>query len=760
MRRILLLGMLATGVASWSAVGSGPAFAQAGAGIVSEIRIEGSQRIDPATVQSYMVVNPGDAFDPARINQSLKSLYATGLFSDVIMEREGNALIVKVDENPVINRIAFEGNRQIEDDALEAEVQLRPRVVYTATRVKSDMKRILDLYRRSGRFAAQVVPKIIELEQNRVDLVFEVDEGEETGINRIMFIGNDVFSDGKLGSVINTQESRWWAVFRTSDTYDPDRLTFDRELLRRFYLKEGYADFRVMSAVAELTPDKKGFFVTFTIDEGERYRFGQGKVDSRIPNLDLNRLSTFVLHEQGDWYNAEQVEQTVTALTDELGNMGYAFIDIRPKVDKDEKGRIASVTYEIGEGPKVFVERIDIQGNFRTEDEVIRREFRLVEGDAFNTSKLRRSRQRIQNLGFFSKVDVRTTPGSTPEKTVVEVEVEEQSTGELSFGLGYSTADGVLGDISIRERNLLGRGQELRFSFTGSMRNQQIDLGFTEPYFLGKPLSAGVDVFSVNRDRQSESSFDEQELGFRLRTGYDISENLSQSLRYTLKRTEITDVGSSASTFIKQQEGARTVSELGQTIVYDQRDNRIAPTDGWYAKLSNDLAGLGGDVTYLRSSLEGGYYLPLFENVNMSSKARAGTILGLGEDVDLSDRFFLGGQQVRGFTNAGLGARDTSTGDNLGGTVMFSGSTQVEFPLGLPEELGVKGRTFIDYGMLTDVPETGTYVKDSASLRASAGVGIGWNSPFGPINLDWAWPLMKEDFDETENFRISFGTNF
>ncbi len=760
MRRIIFLGMIVALFALTFSVDLRPASAQTGGGIIQEIRIEGTQRIDPATVQSYMVVNPGDPFDAARINQSLKSLYATGLFSDVVMERDLNALIVRVDENPVINRIAFEGNRKIDDDALEAEVQLRPRVVYTATRVQSDMKRILDVYRRSGRFAARVEPKVIQLEQNRVDLVFEINEGAETGIRRIMFVGNEHFSDGSLQNVITTSESKWWAVFSTSDTYDPDRLTFDRELLRRFYLKEGYADFKVLSAIAELTPDKNDFFVTFTLDEGERYKFGNAKVEAKIIDLDTNALIKHIKHETGEWYDAELVEETVSALTDAIGDLGYAFIDIRPRVDKDDKTNIATLTYEIGEGPKVFVERIDIEGNFRTEDEVIRREFRLVEGDAFNTSKLRRSRQRIQNLGFFGKVDVRTTPGSTPEKTVVEVEVEEQSTGELSFGLGYSTADGVLGDVSITERNLLGRGQTLRLALTGSVKSQQIDLGFTEPYFLGKPLSAGVDLFSVGRDRQSESSYDESELGFRLRSGYNITEDLSQGWRYTLKQQEIKDVGASASRFIKRQEGEKIISELGQTLVYDQRDNRIEATEGWYAKLSNDLAGLGGDVTYLRSTLEGGYYIPLFENVNLSSKARVGTILGLGDNVELTDRFFLGGQQVRGFTNAGIGPRDSSTDDSLGGTMMFAGSTEVNFPLGLPEDLGVSGRAFIDYGILTEVSDESSIVQDQASLRSSAGVGIGWNSPFGPINLDWAWPITKEDFDETENFRISFGTNF
>ncbi|MBL8671348.1 MAG: outer membrane protein assembly factor BamA [Alphaproteobacteria bacterium] len=739
----------------------GVALAQVDAGtVVREIRVEGTERIDPTTVRSYMVVNPGDQFDVAKINQSLKSLYATGLFANVEIRREGQALVVQVEENPVINRIAFEGNNRIKDEEINAEIQLRPRVVYTRSKVQSDVKRIIDLYRRNGRYSATIEPKIIKLDQNRVDLVFEVNEGGKTGVRRLIFVGNKRFSDGRLREVIQTNVSRWWAFWRSGDTYDPDRLAVDRELLRRFYLENGYADFRVLSAVAELTPEREDFVITFTIQEGERYKFGEAGINAALRNLDTTALQKTVLHGRGDWYNADKVEKTVSALTDAVGTLGYAFVDVKPKIDKDEANRVIGISYEIGEGPKVYVERIEVKGNVRTEDRVIRREFRLAEGDAFNTSKLRRSRQRIQNLGFFKKVDVKTVQGSTPERTVVEVEVEEKPTGELSFGVGYSTADGVLGDVAIRERNLLGKGQELRLAFQGSTRTQQIDLGFTEPYFLDRPVSAGADVFRIRQDRQNTSNYDQTELGFRLRSGYAITENMSQQLRYALRRVTVENIGAGASTFITSQAGDSTYSEIGQSLIYDRRDNRFAPTAGYFGRLSNDLAGLGGSVRYLKSRLDGGYYYSIIDGLVLAGVAEVGYIYGLGEDVRLSDRFFLGGTKVRGFRNFGIGPRDVVTSDALGGDRYYTASLELRFPLGLPEELGVSGRAFLDGGSLWNVPASGPSIRDDSSLRAGTGLGIAWNSPFGPISVDYGIPFLKKNYDRTENFRVSFGTSF
>ncbi|MDC0033477.1 outer membrane protein assembly factor BamA [Alphaproteobacteria bacterium] len=453
---------------------------------VTEIIVEGSQRIEPETVRSYVSLRKGDPITPKVMDDSLKKLFATGLFADVVVRQQGTAVVVRIVENPIINRIAFEGNKRINDKILKDEVILRPRVVYTRSRVQVDVQRLINVYQRSGRFAATVEPKVIQLPQNRVDLVFEIKEGPLTEIRRINFVGNQRFNDSKLRDLIRTKESIWYRFLTTDDNYDPDRLTFDRELLRRFYLSKGFADFRVVSAVAELAPNREGFFITFTIEEGERYRFGKIDIVASLRDLNAGQLRQHVKVKEGGWYNADFVEDVISKLTDVVGTLGFAFVDIRPQVARDRKERKINLTFRIQEGPRVFLERINIKGNVRTIDAVIRREMPLVEGDAFNTSKVRRARKRIRDLGFFEKVEVTNAPGSAPDKSLINVKVAEKSTGEISFGAGFSSEVGVLGDIGIRERNLLGRGQDLFLKMSLSAKASQIDLKFTEPYFMGR----------------------------------------------------------------------------------------------------------------------------------------------------------------------------------------------------------------------------------------------------------------------------------
>ena len=748
--------------AAAAVLAAGAAFAQTGqpAQRVTEIRVEGSQRIEPETVRSYMTIRPGDALDPVEMDKALKSLFATGLFADVNMRQEGGAIVVRVVENPIINRVAFEGNRRMEDKDLQNEIQLRPRVVYTRSRVQRDVQRIIDIYRRSGRFAVTVDPKVIQLPQNRVDLVFEINEGPLTKIRRITFVGNKRFSDDRLRDVVQTKESAWYRFLSTNDVYDPDRLTFDRELLRRHYLKNGYADFRVVSAVAELAPTRTEFFVTFTVEEGERYKFGNIDVQTGLRNLDPARLDEFVEVREGDWYDADAVEATINKITDAVGVLGYAFVEIRPRVRRSRENLTIDVTFDIQEGPRVFVERVDIVGNLRTEDRVVRREIRLVEGDAFNSAKLRQSRRNIQNLGFFDKVEVTNVPGSTPDRTVLKVEVRERSTGELSFGAGISTTIGLLGDVSIRERNLLGRGQDLRLALRLGERLSSLDLSFTEPYFLDRPLSAGFDVFNTRRDFQRQASFDKEELGFALRSGYQITTELRQSWRYTLRRDEIKNVGSDASLFVKEQAGKATTSLIGQSLLYDKRDNRIDPTDGYFVRVGTDFAGLGGTVTYVRGLLEGTYYYPVADQYVLSVSSEVGRIVGIGETVRIGDRFFVGGENLRGFDDAGVGPRDRVSEDALGGTMYYTGSVELSFPLGLPSEFAILGKAFADFGSLWDAETPIATDTDTKSIRASVGVGLAWRSPFGPIRVDFAKPVIKENFDVTEIVRFSFGTRF
>jgi len=725
-----------------------------------DIRVEGAQRIEADTVRSYMGMRAGDPVTASTLDKALKALFGTGLFADVNIRRDGQDVVVRVVENPIINRIAFEGNKRVSNDILGDEVKLRPRIVFTRARVQTDLQRIMDVYRRSGRFSATVVPKVIQLPQNRVDLIFEISEGELTEIRKIAFVGNKHFDDGDLREIIQTRESAWYRFLSSDDTYDPDRLTFDRELLRRHYLANGYADFRVISGVAELTPDSSAFFVTFTVEEGERYKFGKIDITTQLKDLDVEKLQKEQSIEEGQWYNADEVEGLIGKLTDAVGVLGYAFVDIRPRVRRDRKNRTIDVTFVIQEGPRVFVELVNISGNVRTLDTVIRREILLLEGDAFNTSKLRRTRSRIRNLGFFERVQIDNKAGSARDKTVVDVSVKERSTGEISFGAGFSSTSGVLGDASIRERNLLGRGQDLSLSLQVGERQQQVDLSFTEPYFLGKNLAAGFDVFSTSSDLQTESSFDRDSLGFALRSGYRITEPLSQTWRYTLREDKITDIASDASLAIQEQEGGFITSSIGQALLYDKRDSRFDPTKGYFVKLENILAGLGGDSQYLKNEVSGAKYYQVHDKWIVNLGASTGYIVGLGQDIRIIDRFFLGGKNLRGFEDSGVGPRDTATSDAIGGNWFYRGTLGLTFPLGLPNEFGLRGRLFTDAGSIGENDSTIATIVDKSSLRMSVGTGILWDSPFGPVSIDLSEAILKEDFDETELFRFSFGARF
>ncbi len=729
-------------------------------GVIEKILVEGTQRIEPETVKSYLLIQEGDAFDAARIDRSLKSLFATGLFADVTLRRKGDSLVVSVVENPVINRIAFEGNDEIETADLEVEVSLRPRVIYTRTKVQNDVKRILSIYRQSGRFATTVEPKVIQLPQNRIDLVFEINEGEPTEIRSIRFVGNREFSDSRLRGVIRTRETVWWRFLSSDDKFDHDRLTFDRELLRRFYLTDGFADFRVISAVAELTPDRKDFFLTFTVDEGARYRFGKVDIEVRLRDLKEEDVVDAIEFEEGDWYDIEMVNKTTIDLTNKIGELNYAFIDVRPRISRNRENQTIDLVFEINEGPRVFVERIDIAGNVRTQDRVIRREFRLIEGDAFNSAKLRRSRQRIQNLGFFETINIERLPGSAADKAVIKVEVEEKSTGQLSFGAGFSTTNGLLGDIGITERNLLGKGQELSLRLTIAARKSEIDLSFTEPYFLDRDIRAGIDVFRVSQDLQDFSSFDMDRTGFGLRGGYTITEALRQDWRYGFKVSRISDVADDASTLIQNEVGTEITSEISHTLTYDKRDDKFAPTSGYFIRIGNSVAGLGGSIRHFRNTAKAGKFFPVADQWVLSLIGDVGYIVGIGQDVDLLERFFVGGDNLRGFATRGVGPRDIITKDALGGEWKYTGTVQLQFPMGLPEEWGMNGRAFTDFGSSGKLSPTASFVRDTSSLRMSVGTGVSWISPFGPIGIDVAVPVIKEDFDIVENFRINFGTRF
>ncbi|MCB1562334.1 MAG: outer membrane protein assembly factor BamA [Alphaproteobacteria bacterium] len=739
--------------------GAFPAAAQSTT--LKEIRVQGAERIEPATVVSYMDLRVGDPMTRESLDRSLKSLFATGLFADIALRQEGGALVVDVVENPIINQIAFEGNDKIEDEELQSEIQLRPRQVFTRTKVQADVSRIYQLYRRTGRFSVNIDPKVIRLDQNRVNLVFEIDEGPVTEVESIRFVGNKRFDDDRLRSEISTKESAWYRFLTADDRYDPDRLSFDQELLRRFYLSQGYADFRILSAVAELSNDKRDFYVTFTLEEGQRYKVAKVGVDSRLRNFDPSVLNEFVGIESGDWYNADRVQETVVALTDALADRQYAFVNVRPDISRNREARTIDLSFVIDESPRVFVERVNVNGNMRTLDKVIRREMELVEGDPFNKTKLAESEQNIRNLDFFESVNMDVSPGSAPDKTVVDIDVAEKSTGELSVGAGFSTSDGPLADFRIRERNLLGKGQDLLLGATIAGERTEFDLSFTEPYFLDRDVSAGFDLFHITRDLQDESSFDQKRTGGAVRVGYPLSKRWRQTLRYSAERNEITDVQSGASRFVQDQEGQRDTSAIGQRLTYDSRDSTIFPTDGWYLWLDTEVAGLGGDAKYVSGRSGASYFYPVYDQWVLNILGEVGAIEGYSDtDVQINERFFLGGSTLRGFESSGIGPRDSTTRDALGGNYFYRGSAEMSFPLGLPEELGILGHAFSDFGTLTELDDSGPEVVDEDSIRASVGAGLSWRSPLGPVRVDLAVPVVKEDIDQEETFRFNFGTRF
>ena len=751
-----------------------PRVAPAPGGTIAAVKIEGNQRIEETTIRSYMLVQPGDPFDPERIDRSLKTLFATGLFQDVQINRDGGGgLLVKVVENPIVNRIAFEGNRKLNDEQLRGELQLRPRAVFTPQLAAADRQRILDKYAKGGRFAASVEPKIVRLDQNRVDVVFEVIEGDTTLVSRIAVVGNRAFSENRLREVIATREQAFYRLLSSSDQYDPERINYDKELLRRFYLKNGYADFEVKDATAELSPDRRAFFVTFTVSEGERYNVGAVRVDSKLRNLSSDELRPLVPIDTGDTYDGDAVEKTTQTLQDTIQSRGYAFVDVKPQIARDKAKKTVDLVFEVGEGPRVYVERIDIVGNTRTKDKVIRREFRLAEGDAFNAATVRRSRQRLQDLGYFTSVVVQPTPGSAPDRAVLTANIEEKATGELTLGGGYSTDAGALVQAGLRERNLVGTGIDASINGTLAQKRSQVDLSVTDPYFLDRNLVAGFDLFHVRNNNQDIAAYNERRTGGALRVGYEFNEHLRQAWTYSLVDRNVYNVQNTASIYIQNQAGASLLSQIGQTLVLDYRDSRTDPREGWQVRLGTDFAGLGGTARYLRTKVDGVYFVPLERFTgdaewNIAISGSVGYLAQLGKEEKIIDRFFLGGDNLRGFQSGGAGphAIGASTVDSIGGRFLYTQSTELRFPLPISADLGLSGRAFVDVGALSQVSKipgplgVGTTLVDNGSPRVGAGVGVSWKTPFGLINIDIAQAVVKKKFDQTQLFRFGFGTRF
>ena len=794
---------------------------------IQSISVLGNQRVEANTVASYLLFAPGDPYSEERIDLSLKTLYATGLFADVVIDpRDGNVLI-QVIENPIINRVIFEGNKSLKSDKINDEISAEPRSLFTRSQVQEDVTRIIELYRQSGRFGATVEPKVVEQPQNRVDLIFEITEGPVTGVRRINFIGNNEFSDRKLRREIATAESRWYRIFSSNDNFDPGRLEYDREQLRTFYTNRGFADFRVTSATAELTPDQDDFYITFAVDEGGEYRWGDISVETELEALNPDFLERIVAIEEGEVFNSSQIEDAIDSLNFIAGTSGYAFVDIQQDLRLNREDKTVDLVFNLVEGPRVYIERIDIVGNTTTLDYVIRRELELVEGDAFNRILLDRSRNRVRALRFFEEVEIEETQGSAPDRAVVKVTVKEQPTGELSFSAGFSSADAFLVDLSITQRNLRGRGQLLRFVIRASSNRREIDARFTEPRFLGRNLAAGVELFDVVIDFLDEAGFRSSRTGGQVSLAFPLTQNTSLSTRYSLRSesiefpqedqcdqilTDNLENNLSASNIqllsLCQQVGGRLSSILGYTFGWDRRDDPITPTGGFDMRFSQDVAGIGGDVQYLRTDLRANAYRGLFPGVIASTTLAGGYIRGWdGEPVQVNDRYFKGNFEFRGFDNAGIGPRvinyvaetdstfiPTGAGSEgfdgrrqaLGGNLFGLAAAEVSFPVGIPQLLGsvfIEAGTVglldedFQYNIIIDEGASGltrgsscdgitapgvicqrTY--DALDPRVTAGASVFWESPFGPIRFDFTQPIVKQPFDDRKSFQFTTRTRF
>ncbi len=855
---------------------------------IQSITINGAQRLEPDTIRSYMKLRVGQPYTQAGADQALKDLFATELFSDVKVTNDGGNVVIEVKENPVINRIVLEGNKRIKDEKITPEIKLAPRQIFTRSKVRADVARIIELYKRQGRFAASVDPKMVALDQNRVDIVFEINEGPKSKVRQINIIGNEHFSDGDLRDQMYTKQASITRIFSSGTTYDPDRMAFDQQKLRQYYLTKGYADFRIVSAVAELTPDKKDFILTYVVEEGPRYKFGPIKVESQLRDFDGERLATQLPMKTGDWYDAKQVEDTIDKLNETLGAFGYAFADVRPDYARDKDALTMGLTFQIAEAPRVYVEKIDVNGNTLTQDKVIRREFRLAEGDAFNSLQVKRSTARINSLGYFQeKFEVEQKPGSAPDRIILEANVEEKPTGQLQLSAGYSSLEKLIFQGSIEQRNFRGRGQTIGLNLAYSQYSKQADISFTEPYVFDRNVSLGVNVYrrdlnSFNYLNSNRNTIYKQgTTGFQVRAGIPVTEYVSAVASYTFNYDDVsidqTQYYSTrangtlqcdpllAGRYLCDALGKRTSSILGMSLVYDTLDNRVHPGRGRSLSVSADFAGLGGSVKYGRIRGNFAQYYTVAKGFILSFKAEGGAIIPYGgsnangaDPIRLTDRFTLGEPQIRGFDIRGVGPRIVRqfiiddpanpgkplvvtdrkqvVDDALGGRYYYLGHIELEIPLGSgAKELGLRPSIFMDAGAVFGVraPQlqnspfpTGTFIAsrdatgaalytqvdaaalvggictasavstvtsptnptppscfgsaslnntalgstvppfqevflgNSAKPRVSIGIGVNWNSPFGPFRIDFAKTLLKVDGDNTKAFTFNVGTQF
>lgn len=740
---------------------------RAEAAVIRRIEVHGANRTGPQTVRDNVTIQPGKSFSSADIDASVKRLYATGYFSDVKIGVSGGTLVVNVKENQLLNQVVFNGNKKLKDEKLASIVKSHALGPYSQSQIDADIEAMKQAYAAIGRSDVTITTQTYNVGQGRVNLAFDINEGDRTKIEHINFVGNHAFSDMRLHSVISTKESGLLSFMTRQDVYDPAKLQSDENKIRQFYYNHGYADFRIVSSDAKLNSKTNEYTLTITVDEGERYKIGNVTVDSSVPGVDTEQLRKLVVSNPGDTYSARQIEKSVSAISKQVASAGFPFARVTPRGTRDVNGNTISVDYLVDQGERAYVERIEIRGNTVTRDYVIRREFDIAEGDAFNQELIAEAKRRLEKLGFFSSVNISTIPGSEPDRVVVVVDVQDQPTGSFGIGVGYvSGGEGFVLQASVEDKNFLGRGQYIRLSASGGAKTRDYNLSFTEPYFLGYRLAAGFDIFKTTNSVNTNYSFSTQ--GFNLRLAAPITDNLTASAQYSLSKIKYTSgsIGSLSYPYsYVVTNGPWTRSAVSGTLSYNSLDDLKDPHEGFIGNLTQEVAGLGGDSHYYKISGKLRYYHTLSEDMDLigSVSVGGGHMVAFKGASKVFDQFTIGSDEIRGFSTTGIGPR-MSNGDVLGGTTYFTASAEATFPMpALPPEYGLRGGVFADaatlYGNSVNLGGN-TASGISQSWRASVGASVIWASPFGPLRFDYAIPVKKQAFDEVERFKFGIKTNF
>ena len=736
---------------------------------ITKIVVHGNQRIQTSTIEEYIGLREGQQFSLESQNDAVKSLYATSLFEDVSINFVNGVLRVDVKETPFVSKVTFTGNSKIKSAILTNEISTVAGESLRKAKLRADVEKIKEMYKRSGRFSVNVNSKIEEQGNNAVKVIFQITEGPKTGVKSIYFAGNANYSNSELRSVIMTKESKWFRFLETNDTYDPDRIEYDKHLLAKFYNSVGFADFNVISVTADLLPTKEGFILTYSVDEGNKYQFGNITVNNKLKNVETAEVEKFISQKKGETFNLDAMESIAEKITSYLGSRGYPQVEVYPDIKPNREARIVDVVIVVDQADKIFINKINIEGNLKTEDHVIRRQLKIAEGDIFNRSKIEKGEQNIRNLDYFDKLMLKIAPTDRRDRYDINIDVEEKSTSSIGLDLGYNTAGGPFGRISFLERNLLGTGKYLNAGIQVGKKSISYYGGVTNPHFLDKDLSLGVNFFRTQDGRGSgfgngEQNYSKTSTGGKTSIGYDITDDLSHEVEYLLKQDKLSGPSDSASVFIKEQMGKFTTSAIGHSLTYDRTDSRILPKNGYLIVGSQEFAGVGGNTKYLKHELDGKYFKSFVENkYTLKLSAAAGHIKGVsGKKVRISDRFNLGDASLRGFASGGIGPRDKKTDEGFGGQKYYTVSSELNFPLGLPQEFNVTGAVFADAGSLWDADSKSStpegFYNDKA-LRASVGFGFIWITKIAPIKVYWGFPMKKQKYDEKQTFHIQFSTN-